>query len=85
MNISREEQKEFARAALSILDHDSSPDVISSLNKTVSLLVSWVGEENSIAVNLSEYIGELNHIAQDGKDSGWKDEFKRILEADLGI
>ena len=57
-NISREEQKQFAREIITISERDTSPETLASLSKVVSLLVSWVDEENSIAVNLSEYIGE---------------------------
>ena len=83
MNISREDQKQFAREILSISERDPSPETINSLSRVVSLLVSWVGEENGIAVNLSEYIGELKQVVNGGEDTGWKDEFKRALEDDL--
>lgn len=85
MNISRNDQKQFARELLSISERDVSPETTESLHKLSSLLVSWVGEENSIAANLSEYIGELCGIANGGEDTGWKDEFKSILEKDLNI
>lgn len=83
MNISREDQRQFAREILSISERDSSPETINSLSRVVSLLVSWVGEENGVAVNLSEYIGELKQVVNGGEDTGWKDEFKRTLEDDL--
>lgn len=85
MNISREEQKQFAHEVLSISEHDTSPETLTSLGKAVSLLVSWVGEENSIAVNLSEYIGELKQVVESGEDTGWKDELKSILDKDLTL
>ena len=85
MEIPREDQKQFAREILAISEHDASSATIESLRKLSSLLVSWVGEENSIAVNLSEYIGELCEIANGGENTGWKDEFKSILEKDLSI
>lgn len=83
MNISREEQKQFAHEIINISERDTSSETLASLNKVVSLLVSWVGEENSIAVNLSEYIGELKQVVDGGEDTGWKDEFKTILDKDL--
>lgn len=83
MSISREDQKQFAREIVAITERDTSAETLHSLGKVVSLLVSWVGEENSIAVNLSEYIGELKKLADGGKDTGWKDEFKDILYKDL--
>ena len=83
MNISREDQKEFAREILSISERDTSPETIGTLNKIVSLLVSWVGEENGIAINLSEYMYELKQIVDGGEDTGWKDEFKKTLLEDL--
>lgn len=83
MEIPREDQKQFAHEIIAISEHDSSPETLASLSKVVSLLVSWVGEENSIAVNLSEYIGELKQIAKGGDDTGWKDEFKSTLDKDL--
>lgn len=83
MNIPREDQKQFAHEIINISERDSSPETLASLSKVVSLLVSWVEEENSIAVNLSEYIGELKQIADGGEDTGWKDEFKAILDKDL--
>jgi hypothetical protein len=83
MNISREDQKEFAREILSISERDPSPETIGTLNKIVSLLVSWVGEENGIAINLSEYMYELKQIVDGGEDTGWKDEFKKTLLEDL--
>lgn len=84
MEISREDQKHFAREILSISERDRSRETIDSLSKVVSLLVSWVGEDNGIAVNLSEYIGELKQIMDGGEDTGWKDEFKKTLEEELG-
>lgn len=83
MEISREDQRQFAREILSISENDASPKTINSLNGVVSLLVSWVGEENGIAVNLSEYIGELKQIVDGGEDTGWKDEFRKTLLEDL--
>lgn len=83
MNISREEQKQFAHEIITITERDTSPETLASLSKIVSLLVSWVGEENSIAVNLSEYIGELKQISDGSEDTGWKDEFKNTLDEDL--
>lgn len=85
MIISREDQKQFAREILSISERDASPETLNSLSKVVSLLVSWVGneEENGIAINLSEYIGELKQVVGGGEDTGWKDEFKRTLKGEL--
>lgn len=51
MDISREDQKQFAREVLAISERDRSPETLTSLSKVVSLLVSWVGEENGLAVN----------------------------------
>lgn len=83
MEISREDQKRFAQEVISISERDSSPETLASLNKVVSLLVSWVGEENEIAVDLSEYIYEMRQVADGGEDTGWKDEFKKTLDKDL--
>lgn len=83
MNISREEQKQFAQEIINISERDASLETIASLGKLVSLLVSWVGEENSIAVNLSEYIGELKQVVDGGEDTGWKDHNKMTLDKDL--
>lgn len=85
MEISREDQKQFAQEIIGISERDASPETLASLSKVVSLLVSWVGEENEIAVNLSEYIGELKQIAGGGKDTGWKDAFKKTLDRDLTL
>lgn len=85
MGISREDQKQFAQEVVSLSERDATPETLASLSKVVSLLVSWAGEENSIAVNLSEYIGELKHIANGGEDTGWKDEFKNTLNRDLSL
>lgn len=82
MDISRSDQKEFAKEIIVLAEGSSSPETIESLRRVVTLLVSWAGEENSIAVNLSEYINELKNLAQ-GDDSGWAEEFKRILSEDL--
>jgi len=83
IEISREDQKQFAHEIIAVSERNTSPETLASLSKVVSLLVSWVGEENSIAVNLSEYIGELRQIAEGGDDTGWKDEFKSTLDKDL--
>jgi hypothetical protein len=85
MNISREDQKEFARQVFYISERDASPETLNTLSKLVSLLVSWVSdeEENGIAINLSEYIGELKEVVNGGEDTGWKDEFKKTLLEDL--
>jgi hypothetical protein len=83
MEISREDQKQFAREIVSISERDPSPETLTSLKKVVSLLVSWVGEDNGVAVNLSEYIGELKHVKDGGEDTGWLEDFKKTLEHDL--
>jgi hypothetical protein len=83
MEISREDQKQFAREILSISERDSSPETINSLSKIVSLLVSWVGEDKDIAIDLSEYIGELKQVVEGGEDTGWKDHNRKSLDEDL--
>ena len=83
MEISREDQKQFAYEIIALSEHSPSPETLVSLSKIVSLLVSWVGEENSIAVNLSEYIGELKQVVDGGEDTGWKDHNKMTLDKDL--
>lgn len=85
MEIPREDQRQFAREIISISEQDTSPETLASLSKIVSLLVSWVGKENEIAVDLSEYIGELNDIVHGGEDTGWKDDFRKILDEDLSL
>lgn len=85
MDISRDDQKQFAQEIINISERDTSPETLASLSKVVSLLVSWVGKENSIAVNLSEYVGELKQISEGGEDTGWKDEFKSTLDKDLSL
>ncbi len=85
MEIPREDQKQFAKEVIKLSERDASPEMLVSLSRIVSLLVSWVGEENEIAVDLSEYIGELTQIANGGEDTGWKDEFKRMLDEDLSL
>jgi hypothetical protein len=83
MNISREDQKQFAREILSISERDTSLETIRSLKALVSLLISWVGEDKDVAIDLSEYIGELLQVVSGGEDTGWKDEFKKTLLEDL--
>ncbi len=85
MNISREDQKQFAQEILAITERDASPETVASLDKIVSLLVSWVGEENGIAINLSEYIYELKQVVDGGKDTGWKDHNRETLNQDLAL
>lgn len=85
MKISREDQKQFARAIISISERDTSPENLASVYKVVSLLVSWVGVENSIAINLCEYIYELKQIADGGEDTGWKDHNKETLDKELNL
>ena len=82
MEIQRNDRKEFARQIINIAERDPSPETLSSLNKVTSLLVSWAGKENSVAVNLSEFVGELERKIR-GDDTGWSDEFKKILTDDL--
>ncbi len=82
MEIQRNDRKEFARQIINIAERDPSPETLSSLNNVTSLLVSWAGKENSVAVNLSEYVGELERKIR-GDDTGWSDEFKKILTDDL--
>lgn len=83
MNISREDQKQFAREVIKISDRDTSPETISSLYKIVSLLLTWTGEDKDIAIDLSEYIYELKQVVEGSEDTGWKDDFKRALEDEL--
>ena len=83
VEISREEQKHFAREIINISERDTSPETLASLLGIVTVFMSCVGKDNSIAINLSEYIYELKQIAEGGEDTGWKDEFKSIIDKDL--
>lgn len=83
MEISRKDQIEFAKAMLSILETTRDIETIKRLQKLVSLLVSWVGEDNGVAILLSEYVGELSAIAYGEEDTGWRDEFKTMLDNEL--
>ena len=83
MDISREEQKQFAQEVINISERDTSPETLASLLGIVTVFMSCVGEDNSIAINLSEYIYELKQVADGGEDTGWKDHNKRTLDKDL--
>lgn len=83
MNISREDQKQFARELLAIADNTSDVEVLMHLKKLASLLVSWVGEENGVTVLLGECMYEIVSVARGGEDDGWKDEFRKMLDAEL--
>lgn len=83
MEIPRDDQKKFAKEIIAIAERDPSPETLRSLSEISSLLVSWVGSENSTAVNLSEHIYELRSVANGNTDTGWKDYTKEILDADI--
>ena len=84
MEIPRKDQIKFAKELIAIAENTTDAKTLSHLKEMTSLLVSWVGKDNGVAVNLSEYIGELAAIANGQQDDGWKDEFKKILYSDLG-
>ncbi|MBV7700678.1 hypothetical protein [Streptomyces sp. TRM70350] len=81
MNISSNDQIRFAKDIIALADNTSDPKTLDHLKGLVSLFVSWVGAENDAAVLLSEFIGELATIAHGGQDTGWKDDFRRSLDA----
>ncbi|WP_146097679.1 hypothetical protein [Nocardia nova] len=84
MEISREDQIKFAKDILILTEAaKDDPVQLDRLRGLVSLLVSWVGEDNGVAVNLSEYIGELTAVAQGKGDVEWRDEFKKNLDQEI--
>jgi hypothetical protein len=86
MEISRKDQAAFAKEIITLVDiAGKSPEQVEHLNRLVSLLVSWVSEDNGVAVNLSEYIGELNDILHGERDTGWLAEFKKALDKDIQL
>jgi hypothetical protein len=86
MEISRKDQVTFAKEIIALADiADRSPEQIEHLSGLVSLLVSWVGEDNGVAVDLGEYIGELNRVLHGERDTGWLAEFKKTLDEDVKL
>jgi hypothetical protein len=87
MEISRKDQIEFAKHILDLLE-DTNGDLkqMEHLYKLTSHLVSWVGDDNGIAINLNSYVYELLTVAQGSKNDGWLDEYKKRLyeEIELG-
>jgi hypothetical protein len=79
MEILRKDQIEFAREILAIAESTKEAEILSHLLELSGLLISWVGKENSVAVNLSEYLYELTEVMKGNEDTGWKDEFKKKL------
>jgi hypothetical protein len=84
MELSRKDQIRFAEEVLAIIgDEVIDITTLEHLKRIVSLLVSWVGHDNGIAINLSEYVGELVSIKKGRGDKSWKDEFRKTLLEEL--
>ncbi|MFE4370421.1 hypothetical protein ACFRMN_19680 [Streptomyces sp. NPDC056835] len=86
MKLSRKEQIEFTKEILALIELSTkNPEQLQHLSKLASLLVSWAGSDNGVAVNLSEYVGELTAITSGSEDDGWKDEFKKTLYEEIDL
>lgn len=86
MQLPRKEQARFAKEILAILDNEKvNPRTISHLKSLSTLLVSWSGRDNGIAIDLNEYIGELYALKKnDGTGNvEWKDKYKKRVEEDI--
>lgn len=84
MAISREDQIEFANHLLPVIDRASDVETLERLHTLAALVLKWSGyENNGVAFDLSEYTYELTEAMRGEKDTGWKDEARRSLEAQL--
>lgn len=78
--ISRKDQVAFAREILPLVENANSNDALDHLYELVGLLVSWVGnDDNEVAIELGEYVGEIRAIARGGGDVEWRDYYKKSL------
>lgn len=87
MTLSRYDQIQFAREILALVGDDESIDIdaLRHVENLTSLLLTWIGADNGVAVALNEYVGELTAVKQTSGDVGWKDDFKESLLRELGV
>lgn len=80
MKLSREQQIEFAKEMLPLLEDEHDTAKLERLNKLASLLIDWMDkDDNGVAVDLSEYAYELLQIAKGKDDNGWAEQSKKSL------
>jgi len=84
MELSREQQIEFAKQMLPLLDNEHDTAKLEKLNNLASLLIDWMDkDDNGVAVELSEYAYELLQIANGKEDTGWAKQAKESLLSQL--
>lgn len=86
MELSRKDQIEFAKEILALADDKTmNVEQLTHLKKLVSLLHQWTSGRSGVLGYLDEYMYELVAVALGGEDTGWKDEFKKSLYAEIGL
>jgi hypothetical protein len=80
MTLSRENQAQFAKELLPIVETTDDAVLLGRLHKIAAIILEWSGfEDNGIAFDLSEYTYEKKSIAEGKKSTGWDKESKTSL------
>lgn len=84
MNIPHEEQVDFARYMLPLIEAAKTSEEMDNLHSIAALALKWSGfDDNGIMFSLSEYTYELAQLLRGKADNGWKDEAKQSLIAQI--
>lgn len=80
MNIPREEQVDFTKVILPLIEKARNLDELEGLYKLVLIFKTWVGDDNGIAFDLGEYLFETIEEAKGKEPSGWRESALESLK-----
>jgi flagellar biosynthesis regulator FlbT len=85
MELTREQQAQFAKELVPLVEQLTDPEMIDRLHKIAALVLEWSGfEDNGLAFDASEYSYEMLELARGMGDTGWAAASKKSLERQLG-
>ncbi len=85
MELTREQQRQFAKELVPLLERTTDPGALERLHKIAALVLEWSGfDDNGVAFAASEYSFELAEIAKGKQDSGWAEQSKQSMQRELG-
>lgn len=85
MELTREQQAQFARELVPLVEQTTDPEMLDRLHKMAALVLEWSGNgDNGVAFDASEYSYEMLEMARGKDDAGWAEHAKSSLERELG-
>lgn len=84
MELTREQQRQFAKEFVPLLERTTDPEALEQLHKIAALVLEWSGfKDNGMAFSVSEYSFELTEVAKGKKDTGWIEQSRQAIQQEL--